>query len=149
VSNPFVFGPDAKGLPVEVLSKNLNNPSSIRLKCKCGNFLGSLGQYKPDEMGRRKVVCKELTVLTPDETAEYLRRVKSNPNFTRKGCGSYLFFGPEAQVLAVIEAGSPLHTRVAQMEAEKEKRIREEARLEQWRRDQIDLQKKMGGGAGI
>jgi hypothetical protein len=144
----FVFGPEAKGLPVEVFTKNQNNPSSIRLKCKCGNFLGTLGQYRPDNLGRRKVTCKELKCMTPAATVEYLRRLKANPE-AKQGCGAYLFYDTNAQVIAVIEKGTTLHTRVTQMEAELIKKEAEKARLATWFAEQAKLQKKIGRGGGV
>jgi hypothetical protein len=106
-----INGAAARDMPFQALSRNMNNPSAYQVQCKCGRPLGSLGQYKPDDAGRRIMRCDD---ATPEQNAQLLRRMKLaiTPQFMRtsKGCGAITIVGPTGQILRVFEKGTEQHT---------------------------------------
>ena len=141
----LLIGPHVKDATlIETFSKNENNASSQRIKCPCGNFLGSLGQFNPIEApwkGCRIVKCEELKVLSAKDTLEFFRRIKRDPNglADKKGCGRILIFSQVGQVIRVVAPGNEDHTKLAAaldaIRAQKEN----EARLTEWRKQQEGL----------
>lgn len=124
---------------VRTLSKNENNVSAFKVVCICGKSLGTPGQYRPEDSGRRIIACDE---LTPEQVAALLRRQGNiiNPGFfrTTKGCGAITVLSRGLQVEKVFQKGDEAHARLkASVDATKKRREEEERfRLLQERQDE-------------
>jgi hypothetical protein len=130
-----VISGQAKDMPFQCVSKDMNNPSAYQVKCGCGKPFGSLGQYKPDEAGRRIIQCDS---DTPEQNAALVRRMQLvlTPQFIRrdKGCGAYTIIDARGQVLRFIEKGSEvwqsLHDKLDIVRVNKERAQRAELAAE-------------------
>ncbi len=114
----LLIGPNVKDSSlVDVFSKNENNAAAMRVKCVCGNFLGSLGQFNPLEgawKGCRIVKCEELKVLKVEDTVAFLQRMRRDPNeANKKGCGRIIIFSSIGQVVKITVPGTEEHTKLA------------------------------------
>jgi hypothetical protein len=98
----------------DVFTKNVNNPASVRILCaNCHLFLGVLGQFHalndrahPNVNGHRLVICEELSVLSVEQTVNWLRRVKRNPNLAeRKGCQNIMIFNSDGKLVKSVKKG--------------------------------------------
>lgn len=106
-----VFVDRKKIMPVAALSRNENNVSAYHVECRCGNMLGLLGQFRPDDEGRRIVRCDD---LTPEQLLKQTREMGLvwTPSLSRngrKGCGAITILGKTGQVLRVFETNSEQH----------------------------------------
>jgi len=104
---------------VATFSKNENSAAAMRIRCVCGRFLGSLGQFNPLNgmaaawKGCRIIRCEELK-LSIEGTVEFLRRIGRDPNGAgHKGCGRILIFNERGQPVKVVAPGDETHTSLA------------------------------------
>jgi hypothetical protein len=102
---------------VATFSKNENNAAAMRIRCVCGKFLGSLGQFNPLDgvwKGHRFIKCEELKVLSVADTVKFLRQIGGDPNNAeKKGCGRFLIFNAQGQAVRITVPGTEEHTKLA------------------------------------
>lgn len=148
----LIHGADAARLmPIQALSKNLSNVSAYHVQCVCTKMLGLLGQFTPDDNGRRIIRCDD---LTPEQVADLVRSLGlvMPPNLQRisKGCGAITILGKEGQVLRVFEKGSPAYTELnGRLEAIRKKNEHEAALKAQVDAHNAAMRRGEGAGGGF
>ena len=126
----------------DVFSKNANNAASVRVLCAgCKLFLGVLGQFHPlndpaypSVKGHRLTICEELRVFTIEQTVNWLRRTRRNPNLAdRKGCGQIMVFNANGQLVKSSAKGSEGYDALKKAHDTLKKKKEEAEKLKAWR----------------
>jgi hypothetical protein len=141
--NGIILSPDVHHPDIpDVFTKNANNASSVRILCaNCKLFVGVLGQFHalndkahPEVNGHRLIFCEELTVLTVEQTVNWLRRVKRNPNLAeRKGCGTIMVFNRDGKIVKSVQKGGESWNALKKAHDMLKKKKEDAATLAAWR----------------